>query len=250
MTMRMSAFVPMLACVAGMQALPLHAADAPARLHDEIVATTQTLMNAVGEGRKDVWQRSLAEDAVIVDEFGRVQHKREAVEALRPFPAGFSGSIEVRNAQVQSYGDTAVLQAEAYEREKVFGQPLVVRYLMLVTYVKQAGAWKLVGYQDVTLPTPPPKLDVPGLRLADYAGSYRYGPGRAWTISAKDGALGYVTHAGGPVNRLEPIARDVFMGSDDERNLLIFRRDAGGHVTELIERRKFNDLHLVRETHG
>jgi len=39
----------------------------------------------------------------------------------------------------------------------------------------------------------------------------------------------------------------VFMGSDDERNLLIFRRDAGGKVVELIERRKFNDLHLRRE---
>jgi hypothetical protein len=37
------------------------------------------------------------------------------------------------------------------------------------------------------------------------------------------------------------------MGTDDERNLLIFRRDAAGHVTGLIERRKFNDLRLRRD---
>ena len=36
------------------------------------------------------------------------------------------------------------------------------------------------------------------------------------------------------------------MGSDDEKNLLIFRRDDAGSVTELIERRKFNDLQLTR----
>jgi hypothetical protein len=37
------------------------------------------------------------------------------------------------------------------------------------------------------------------------------------------------------------------MGGDDEKNLLIFRRDASGRVVELIERRKFNDLRLKRE---
>jgi hypothetical protein len=37
------------------------------------------------------------------------------------------------------------------------------------------------------------------------------------------------------------------MGSDDERNLLIFRRDEHGKVNALIERRKFNDLRLTRE---
>jgi hypothetical protein len=35
------------------------------------------------------------------------------------------------------------------------------------------------------------------------------------------------------------------MGSDDERNLLIFRRDAAGKVSGLIERRKFNDLPMT-----
>jgi len=36
------------------------------------------------------------------------------------------------------------------------------------------------------------------------------------------------------------------MEDNDERNLLIFRRDASGRVKALIERRKFNDLVLSR----
>lgn len=146
------------------------------------------------------------------------------------------------------YGDTAILQVEEYERETVFGQQLVVRYQSLLTFVKQAGAWKLAGYEDATIPTSPPKLTVPSLLPGEYSGTYRYAPNRAWTVSNKDGVLSYVTKPGGPEHRLEPIAKDVFMGSDDERNLLIFRRDEHGKVNALIERRKFNDLRLIRDT--
>jgi len=37
------------------------------------------------------------------------------------------------------------------------------------------------------------------------------------------------------------------MSGGDERNLVIFRRDPSGRIIELIERRKFNDLHMRRE---
>ena len=237
-----------LAWLAILQAPTLHATEAPNALRDQLVAITQAWVDALPPGRQDVWQRTLAGDAVLIDEFGRIQHKQDAVASLHPLPSGLSGSIELRDPHVQQYGDAALLQVEWYERESVFGQQLVVRYQSLLTFVKQDGAWKLVGAEDVTIPTAPPTLQVDGLMLGDYTGSYRYGPDRAWTVSVKDGVLGYVTKAGRPFNRIEPVARDVFMGTDDERNLLIFRRDASGHVNELIERRKFNDLHLERAT--
>ncbi|GAB2550562.1 nuclear transport factor 2 family protein [Rhodanobacter koreensis] len=246
--MRTLGLISALASLAVLQASALHAAEAPAALRDRLVAITQAWVDAIPLGKQDVWQHTLADDAVLVDEFGRIQHKKDAVASLRPFPAGFSGSIELRDPHAQQYGDTALLRVEEYERETVFGQKFVVRYQSLLTFVKQDSTWKLAGYEDVTIPTPPPKLVVNGLVLAEYAGNYRYGPDRAWSVSVKDGALGYVTKAGRPFNRMEPIARDVFMGTDDERNLLIFRRDAAGHVTGLIERRKFNDLHLARGT--
>jgi hypothetical protein len=221
--------------------------EAPAPLRTEIIALTQQLMDAVGEGKADVWQRVLVDDALITDEYGRIQNKAEAVESIHPFPEGLSGSIEIRDPKVRVYGDTAVIDFEDYERETVFGQKLVVRYISSATYVRREGAWKLAGMLDVTLPTQPPMLSVCDVPLADYPGTYRYGPDRAFIVERVGDKVVFRTRAGRPTIALDPIARDVFMGGDDEKNLLIFRRDDAGHVTELIERRKFNDLHLKRD---
>lgn len=236
----------LLAGVSPMSARTAHADPAPPALRNQIVSISQQLMDALGEGRKDVWQKNVADDALIVDEFGRRQGKQDIVDSLRPFPPGFSGSIQIHDAKVNAYGDTAVIECEEYEQETVFGQKLVVRYIDINTFVKRGGAWQLVAMEDVTLPTPPPKLAVAGLRLADYAGTYRYAPDRAWTFAAQGDALSFTTKPGRPAVAVEPIAKDVFMEDNDERNLLIFRRDTAGKVTALIERRKFNDLVLHR----
>ena len=236
-----------LLCVTLFSATPALADEAPAALRNEIVALTQQLMDALGEGKTDVWQRILAEDVLITDEFGRRQTKKQAVDSVRPFPTGMSGSIELRDAKVRSYGDTLVIDCEAYEQETVFGQKLVVRYLFTSTYVRRDGAWKLVAMQDVTLPTPPPALSVRNVKSGDYPGTYRYGPGRAFVVALEQGKLVLRTKAAGKPYALEPIAKGVFVGGDDEKNLLIFRRDESGRVNELIERRKFNDLRMTLE---
>jgi hypothetical protein len=235
--------------IMGVACLPsAYAQEAPATLRDQLVKTTQVLMDALPTGNKAAWERWVTDDAVIIDEFGRVTGKAETIASLHPFPTGITGSIEMRDPHAWLHGDSAMLSVEEYERESFFGQSFVVRYRALLTFVKQSGEWKLAGTEDVTIPTPPPKLDVPGLVLGDYAGTYRYAPGRAWTLSVDHGALGYVTHAGGQMTLLQPVARDIFMGSDDERNLLIFQRDAHGKITTLIERRKFNDLTMRKES--
>ncbi|MFC5742046.1 nuclear transport factor 2 family protein [Dyella tabacisoli] len=245
MRMRSLGFLWVLAALSPLSSA--RATEAPKPLRDELLQITQALVDAIPLGDKAVWERVLTDDAVIIDEFGRVAHKADTVASMHPFPAGLSGSIELRDAHAQLYGDTAILQVEEYEREAVFGQNLVVRYQSLLTFVKQSGMWKLAGYEDVTLPTAPPKLAVADLVLGDYSGTYRYAPDRSWKVSNKQGVLSYVTKSGGRANVLEPIAKDVFMSSDDERNLLIFRRDERGKVSALLERRKFNDLRLTKE---
>jgi len=231
----------------GVIATPALADEAPAAVRKELVAITQELMDALVPGKADVWQRLLDDDAMITDEFGRRQTKKEAVESIHPFPQGLSGNIEIRDPHVHVYGDIAVLDCEEYETETVFGQKFVVRYLAMNTYVRRDGAWKVAAMMDVTLPTPPPQLDVRDLRLRDYPGTYRYGPERAFLVAAENGKLVFRTKAGRPANALDAMAKDVFMGGDDEKNILIFRRDKAGKVVELVERRKFNDLHMKRE---
>jgi hypothetical protein len=220
--------------------------ESDAEVQTKLVALTQALMDALIPGDADVWQRTLADNAVIIDEFGRIQNKREAIESVHPFPQGLSGSIEIRDPKLHRSGDTAVLQGEMYEKETVFGQKLVVRYMFANTFVRDGADWKLLAASDVTLPTEPPKLAVAGLALGDYAGTYVYGPKRAFSVALENGALYYTTKPGGPHTSLDAMAKDVFMSGGDERNLVIFRRDSAGHVDELVERRKFNDLHMKR----
>jgi ketosteroid isomerase-like protein len=241
---RVMASVSAICAFASVSAL---ADPAPAATEKEIVALTQELMDALVPGKADVWQRLLADDAMVTDEFGRRQNKKEAVDGIHPLPQGFSGKIELRDAHVHVYGDTAVLDAEEYETETVFGQKFVVRYLAMNTYVRRAGEWKVAAMMDVTLPTPPPALDVHGLPLSDYPGTYRYGPERAFIVAVENGKLVFRTKAGRAPVALDAMAKDVFMGGDDEKNILLFRRDNTGKIIELIERRKFNDLHLKRE---
>ena len=223
------------------------AEEASAAVRTRIVALTAELMDALVPGKSEVWERILDPEAVVIDEFGRRQDKREAVASVRPLPKGFSGSIELRQAHVRQHGDVAVIDCEAYEQETVFGQQLVVRYIFLATYLRRGDDWKLVAMENVTLPTDPPALTVRGLRLDDYPGVYRYGPGRAFTIRSDGKRLTLVTRQGAKEVPLSPVARDVFMDGTDEKNLLIFQRDDAGRVTLLVERRKYNDLRMVRE---
>lgn len=223
-------------------------ADEPsAAVRKQIVDLTQQVMDAITDGKADVWQRTLLDDALITDEFGRRQNKKEAVDALRPLPLGVTGSIEVRDPHVRVYGNTAVADFEMYEKETFFGQHFLVRYLSTATYIRHGDAWKLATMLDVTLPTVPPALDVRDVKPADYTGTYRISAERAWIVDIANGKLQWRTKADRPPHSLDPVAKDVFMGGDDEKNLMIFRRDASGKVVELIERRKFNDLHLKRE---
>jgi len=228
-------------------AAPAMADEAPVSVKTDLVGLTQELMDAIGDGNKEVWERIAADDVLVTDEFGRRQTKRELIDGLRPLPPGFSGKIEVRDVHARSYGDTAVLDFEDYETENVFGQKFIVCYISTATYVRRNDAWKLVAMMDVTLPTPPPQLDVRGVKLVDYPGTYRYGPERAFIVAIENGKLVYRSKAGRTPNPLDAIAKDVFMGGDDEKNLLIFRRDESGKIIELVERRKYNDLHMSRE---
>jgi hypothetical protein len=228
-------------------AVPATAKDATPQVRDAAVKLAQQLFDALATGDTALWARTMADDGVIIDEFGRRQGKAEFLKGLRPLPTGFSGSIENQKPTVREYGTTVVLDCENFEQESVHGQRLVVRYSSTLTFVREDSALTLVTLHSVTLPTQPPPLTVADLRLEDYPGVYRWGPDRAHTVSIIGPRLVFTTGAGAVPTLLDPIARDVFMDGGEERNLYIFRRGSDGRVVEVLERRKFNDLHMTRE---
>jgi len=130
-------------------------AETDAEVQAKLVALTQELMDALIPGKAEPWQRILADDAIIVDEFGRIQDKSEAVKSIHAFPQGITGSIEIRDPKVLVHGNAAVLKGEFYERETVFGQQFLVRYIFCNTFSRRDGVWRLIASMDVTLPTEP-----------------------------------------------------------------------------------------------
>ena len=74
----------------------------------------------------------------------------------------------------------------------------------------------------MTLPTEPPKLAVAGIVPGDYAGTFSYGPGRAWSVAAENGQLYYTTKAGGPRTSLDAIgdSSDLRSQRDELRKTL------------------------------
>ena len=245
---RVSMTMPFILPLALFAAAPRQASatDTAERENTEIVKRAQILFDALAPGDVAVWREALTDDAVLVDEFGRRQTKAEALRDMRPLPTGFSGSIEIRRPKVHFYPQTAILDCEMFEQEKVFEQELTVRYLATLVFVRQGRGWKLAAMETVTLPTPPPRLEVRDVPLFDYPGTYTYGPGRSFIVEVEGRELKFRTRSDGRAISLEPLAKDVFMDSGEERNVLLFRRDERGRVTSLVQRRKFNDLHMRR----
>ena len=50
--------------IAALALVPLHAAEAPPALRDELVHTTQLLMDALPTGDKTIWEKAVTDDAV------------------------------------------------------------------------------------------------------------------------------------------------------------------------------------------
>jgi hypothetical protein len=63
--------------------------------------------------------------------------------------------------------------------------------------VRQGRDWKLAAMETVTLPTPPPRLEVRDLPLADYPGTYTYGPGRNFIVEVEGRELKLRTRSDG-----------------------------------------------------
>ena len=64
---------------------------------DELVRRTQELFDAVAAGDKTPWQKYYSEDCIFHDEKGRSLDKTKLIADIEPLPAGYSGTIKVKN---------------------------------------------------------------------------------------------------------------------------------------------------------
>ncbi len=225
-----------------------HADEPTAAVRKQIVDLTQQLMDGVGEGKSDVWQRDAARR--------RADHRR-----IRP-PPDQEGSR--RKHSSVSGGHIGQHRSARSARARIW-QYGGDRFRGLRKGNFFRTAFRRALYRDGDVHAPRRRLesrDDARRHITDGSAEARCArhssspitPARIALRRTARGSLKSTTENcnGAPkrdVRRmaLDAIAKDVFMGGDDEKNLMIFRRDESGQVVELIERRKFNDLRLKRE---
>ncbi len=71
------------------------AADVPIT-QDELIRRTQELYDALVSGNQAPWKKHFADDCVFADEKGRIFDKPKLIADITPLPAGYSGTIKIR----------------------------------------------------------------------------------------------------------------------------------------------------------
>jgi hypothetical protein len=210
----------------------------------ELVRRTQQLLDAFAPGNKAPWEQYLAADAMLFDEMGRFMDKREFLAQLQALPAGYSGSIELKNANARFIGCAAVLSYDADETEAIFGQVVHARYHMTDTWVYRDARWQMIASQTLRYYEDPAVGAVAESLLDDYVGTYELAPANTKTVTLRGGKL-YVQRGNGQPVELHAESPDLFFRSGVEGRYL-FHRDESGRVDVLIDRRNNEDLRWQR----
>jgi ketosteroid isomerase-like protein len=207
----------------------------------EIKRIAQELLDAIAPGDKAVWERYLDDAFVMTDEEGNVSTRKAFLDALRPLPQGFSGSIQLSDPVVRLSGDVAILTHLDLEEETIFGQELHARFRSTDTYVRRDGRWKLLASQVMVIPDERKTAAVDPALYDDYVGLYQLSPTVRYQVTREGNRL-FGQRTGRQKEELLPESETSFFLPGTWRGVKIFARDASGRVTHIIDRRDNRDL--------
>ena len=206
---------------------------------EELVRRTQELYDAVASGNQEPWKKYFADDCIFADEKGHVFDKSKLIADITPLPAGYSGTIKIKNAQSRIVGNIAILSYDADETEAIFGQKLKAQYHVTDTWLQRNGDWQIIAsqahryYEDPAIGTVDPK------KFADYVGTYELAAGQTRSVIAEGDKL--FVERNGKKEQLLPETSEIFFRKGVEGRIL-FRYAATGKVDVLIDRRNNEDV--------
>ena len=206
---------------------------------EELVRRTQELYDAVASGNQEPWKKYFADDCIFADEKGRVFDKPKLIADITPLPAGYSGTIKIKNAQSRIVGNIAILSYDADETEAIFGQKLKAQYHITDTWLQRNGDWQIIAsqahryYEDPAIGTVDPK------KFADYIGTYELAAGQTRSVIAEGDKL--FVERNGKKEELLPETSEIFFRKAIEGRIL-FHYASTGKVDALIDRRNNEDV--------
>ena len=211
----------------------------------ELRQKTQALLDAVAPGDAAVWQRTLHDRVVHMDENGVVRDKQALLGELAPLPPGLAGRIEIDRFRATVHGDTAVTAYEMQESLDYHGQPLRTRFRALDTWLRTPDGWRLIAQHTGAVLKDPPSVRLARTELCAYEGVYSLTSAIKTTIRCDDDGLNS-QRADRPAVKYSAEVRDVFFAAGQPRSRRIFTRDASGRVDGFVDRREGEDVRWKR----
>ncbi|MBX7172307.1 MAG: DUF4440 domain-containing protein [Pyrinomonadaceae bacterium] len=222
--------------------VPIYATAQNNSLVEQLKQKTQELLDAVGAGNKEIWQKYLAEGSLYTDEEGNVLTKDELIKDLRPLPKGYIGSIKIGETKALVQENVVVLTHLDHESLELFGQKLLTNFQTTSIWAKQSdGDWKLVSTQVIAIPNERKPAQIKAEKLNDYLGEYELAPDVHYTITREGDKL-FGQRTGRAKEELLPLCVDIFYKKGVWRGEKVFERDETGKVIKMLDRRENNDL--------
>lgn len=216
-----------------------------ASVQKQLRANDQALLDAIAPGDRAVWDRLLTQDAIYVDENGKVLRRDKFLAVLKPLPAGSSGHIDIVEYEATIHGNVALVIHKDDERENYHGIALRADYLMSETWVRDGADWRLAMVHAYVVAKDPPAIQSSAKALDEYAGRYRAAADLAYVIR-RDGDRLIGERQGLPPVTFAQEAADVFFVAGQPRDRKIFRRDANNSIVDFVDRREGEDLVFIR----
>ncbi len=226
---------------AAQDAAPAISPASQAATQAELKRLSQELLDAVTDGRPEVWRRILDPRALVTDEDGEVYTTEEIVKQIRPLPAGYEGELRMTDVRFSMSGDIAALSYDIPETLRLYGQTLRTRFRSTDVYRRSGGGWRLFAKQSLVIPSDLDPVKIDTRVYADYVGRYALGADAVLTVTREGDRL-YSQRDERPKEELLPIGNDRFVRKGHPRGERFFRRGADGKVTALVDRRDNLDL--------
>ena len=205
-----------------------------ANAEQELKQLTREMFDALMRGDKAFLDRLFADSFVNTSREGRTYTKAQILETVKGVPAGVKVSVDIEDAQVSDYGDTAVMVYRLVERAEVNGQKIESQNRVTDTFIRRDGRWRTISSQMTRIPEERTAVKIdPGIYDA-YVGQYQITPALIINITREGDKL-MMQATGQSKYELLPENETTFFVKG-QRNQTIFVKDEKGQVTHLIAR--------------
>lgn len=197
----------------------------------------QARIDAYRKGDRVFFEQLLTDDFVGLGPDGRLSSKRDylASEFHGDQRNRLATETTVEGFNAKKSGDVLVMTYEETEHSQIGVDEFTAHLRRLDTYLFENGRWRLRSMTAVRIPDAPRSIAIEPRKLAEFAGSYAFGPRLTSVVRIEGNKLLEQTSGQAEVE-LIPIGADTFYAPPDLEARVIFERDPTGKVEAQIYR--------------